>query len=346
MASSGSFGVLSNLTGKVDQGIDFGGTGAIPALGPAVVTDITYSHIKQDQPGQGPWPVVVYKLLGGPHRGQYVYVAENFTPQVKVGDHLRQGQSIGHANGSFPYIEVGFNQGPTGWRAYGSPDSPQPQGYAMRSFVASQIGHTKVTGAHTVSGGSAGAKNPDGTYGKHHRTADEVKLILQGLLDGRITKAQAAKQIGVPASAITSAPLDGIPFGGSLQAAADTFLHPFKDLAAFFSWLVSPRGLETIGGGILMLMGIYLLVRQVGLAADVPIPSPIQVAAKAIPGAGAAPKRSAPSRSPVGPSERPATRRQQVVHHYHPAGSPASERNDRASRARPISDPATNEIPF
>ena len=134
MANWGIFGP-SNYAG-VDQGVDFRGAGQIPALGPATVTDVGRAHIIEG----GTYPYVVYRLDSGPYRGRYVYVAENFVPAVHVGQHLKEGQSMGAALGSYPFIEIGFNKTPQGWNAVAPLGGATATGQAMKRYIYGLIG--------------------------------------------------------------------------------------------------------------------------------------------------------------------------------------------------------------
>jgi hypothetical protein len=155
-----SFGIFSpgNYAGT-DQGVDFSGSGPIPALGPGVVTDVGVTN--GDIQGARDY-FVVYQLTAGPFKGQHVYVAENFAPTVKVGQKLKLGQSVGQAPGNYPYIEVGFNQGGQGWSPvaalYPDPHGPKAAGDAMWKYIQGVIGlGPKVTGA---TGGVPGGDLP------------------------------------------------------------------------------------------------------------------------------------------------------------------------------------------
>jgi murein DD-endopeptidase MepM/ murein hydrolase activator NlpD len=91
---------LGATEGRIDEGVDFTGSGPIVAIGDAVI-------LKTGAPG---WPEgggVLYRLLGGSHAGQIIYVYEGIAATVHAGDHVAAGQQIGSyvPGGS---IEVGF----------------------------------------------------------------------------------------------------------------------------------------------------------------------------------------------------------------------------------------------
>jgi hypothetical protein len=121
----------------VDQGVDFTGKGAIPALAAGRVTDVGSSGIIEG----GSYPYVVYQLTSGPYKGRHVYVAENFTPTVKVGQTVQAGQPIGIAKGSYPGIEIGFNKAAKGWDPqaplYPNPHGPKAAGQQMLAYLKS-----------------------------------------------------------------------------------------------------------------------------------------------------------------------------------------------------------------
>lgn len=142
MATSRSrprWGVLShgNYAGT-DQGVDFTGSGPIPALDKGKVTAVRTVSIEEG----GSYPLVAYQLQAGPYKGRYVYVMENFQPQVQRGQQLEQGDPIGEAAGRYPYIEYGFASGPDGSPAaplYPNPHAPKAEGETMWSYMQGLI---------------------------------------------------------------------------------------------------------------------------------------------------------------------------------------------------------------
>jgi hypothetical protein len=87
---------------RIDQGVDYGGSGPIEALGPGKVVLVSNRDTGWGN-GDG-W--VSYQLTAGRYAGAYIYVAEGITPTVHVGDVLAAGQQIGAFNGHS--IEIGF----------------------------------------------------------------------------------------------------------------------------------------------------------------------------------------------------------------------------------------------
>jgi murein DD-endopeptidase MepM/ murein hydrolase activator NlpD len=88
------------VTGRIDQGVDFVGTGPIVAIGDAKV-------LRVGAPG---WPEeggVLYQLLDGPLKGETVFVYEGVDATVQAGQTVKAGQQIAgfRPGGS---IEIGF----------------------------------------------------------------------------------------------------------------------------------------------------------------------------------------------------------------------------------------------
>lgn len=86
----------------VDQGVDYGGTGGVYALGRA---RITFVSTNSGWPGGG---AISYTLLDGPAAGKGVYLAENITPQVGIGDVVDSDTVIATMHNAYPYTESGW----------------------------------------------------------------------------------------------------------------------------------------------------------------------------------------------------------------------------------------------
>ena len=91
---------------RIDQGVDYAGTGPILALGSGRVTKAT--NMDPDWLDGG---VVVYRLSQGPFAGKYVYLAENITVNVKKGQTVRAGEKIATLHDAYPYLETGWAAG-------------------------------------------------------------------------------------------------------------------------------------------------------------------------------------------------------------------------------------------
>jgi hypothetical protein len=98
---------LRDITGlipeRVDMGCDFGGTGPIYALGNAVITNATADN--SGWPGGG-W--ITYQLTSGPATGLQVYVAEDVTPAVQVGQKVTSSTVVANMFDGSAGIETGW----------------------------------------------------------------------------------------------------------------------------------------------------------------------------------------------------------------------------------------------
>jgi hypothetical protein len=95
----------ANLTPeRIDQGVDYSGSGTLGAIGNGKVTYVGTS-------GTG-WPgaFVEYQLTDGADAGRYVYYAESISPAagLHVGQTVRAGQPIASIQGG---IEIGWGSG-------------------------------------------------------------------------------------------------------------------------------------------------------------------------------------------------------------------------------------------
>ena len=110
-AVSGYLNPLRAVSGlvpeRVDEGADFGGSGPVYALGDAVVTNAGQNS---GWPGGG-W--ITYRLTDGPAAGLMVYLAEDVTPAVQVGQRVSSATVIANMFNGGDGIETGWAQ-PTG----------------------------------------------------------------------------------------------------------------------------------------------------------------------------------------------------------------------------------------
>jgi hypothetical protein len=94
------------VKGRIDQGVDYVGQGAINAIGNARILRVGapgWPNGGAGPAGQG----VLYRLLDGPQAGQNVFVYEGLKVTVKAGEEVVAGQRIGtFYPGSS--IEIGF----------------------------------------------------------------------------------------------------------------------------------------------------------------------------------------------------------------------------------------------
>ena len=97
--------VTSLVPQEIDQGVDYCASGPIYALGDAVVTNLY-------DPG---WPsgvFISYRLSGGPAKGRYVYVAEDVTPKVVIGEHVTAATVVGVVHDAKTCLETGWADPP------------------------------------------------------------------------------------------------------------------------------------------------------------------------------------------------------------------------------------------
>jgi hypothetical protein len=88
---------------RVDMGVDFGGSGDIYALGNGVVMSAEATN--SGWPGGG---FITYQLTNGPAQGLVVYVAEDVTPMVQVGQDVTSSTVIAHMFDGADGIETGW----------------------------------------------------------------------------------------------------------------------------------------------------------------------------------------------------------------------------------------------
>jgi murein DD-endopeptidase MepM/ murein hydrolase activator NlpD len=87
---------------RIDEGVDFTGSGPVYALGDAVITNAGYNG---GWPGGG-W--ITYQLTNGPDAGLMVYLAEDVTATVQVGQHVTPSTVIANMFQGGDGIETGW----------------------------------------------------------------------------------------------------------------------------------------------------------------------------------------------------------------------------------------------
>ncbi len=125
-------GISGLVPERIDDGVDFTGLGPVYALGDAVVTGATGTNY--GWPGGG-W--ITYRLTGGPAAGLVVYVAEDITPAVAVGQRVSPSTMIGTMFAGGDGIETGWAQ-PTGLSA--ESQLPQAGGIGGNGPFPTRIG--------------------------------------------------------------------------------------------------------------------------------------------------------------------------------------------------------------
>lgn len=272
-----NFGILTadNYAGT-DQGVDFKGAGAIPALGSGVVTDVGKVHIIEG----GAWPYVVYRLNSGPYKGHFVYVMENFVPTVKKGSRVVLGQTIGRSPGKFPYIEIGFNRTATGLNPV-APLGPNahaatPAGSTMWNYIQ----------------GLAGLKRGGGG--------------ITGALGGA---ADAAGSAAETAAGVFTDPLGaaGSLFGKGASAAGNAIAQPLEEIA-----MKMLDAFAIAGGGFVFIFGFALVAADIGLSSKAGRAVAAVPAGRFIARAASPSSRRAASSAPATPSR--AEERREEIH--------------------------------
>jgi murein DD-endopeptidase MepM/ murein hydrolase activator NlpD len=139
---------------RIDQGVDYAGTGSLGAIGPGVVTQVVPTGSGWE--GEG---YVEYKLTAGPDAGKSVFYAEGVTPTVSVGQTLSAGQQVATLIPGSPHgIEIGWAAG-KGEEAYATAygggyteGQPTAAGKAFSDLVASLGGPAGLTEGKPVTG--------------------------------------------------------------------------------------------------------------------------------------------------------------------------------------------------
>ncbi len=93
---------------RVDQGVDYAGSGALEAIGPGRITYLATSNTG--------WPgaFIEYELTSGADAGCYVYYAEGVVPAdgLSVGQAVSAGQTLATIIPKYPTgIELGWGSG-------------------------------------------------------------------------------------------------------------------------------------------------------------------------------------------------------------------------------------------
>ncbi len=141
---------------RIDQGVDYAGSGTLGALGPGVVTQVTPSGSGWEGGGY-----VEYKLTAGPYAGRYVYYAEGVTPTVSVGQTLTPGQAVATIiPGSSTGVEIGWGSG-QGESAYASAEGG---GYSEGAMTAAGKSFSDLIASLGGPAGLAEGRQVTGTF--------------------------------------------------------------------------------------------------------------------------------------------------------------------------------------
>jgi LysM repeat protein len=190
------------IPSRVDQGVDYTGTGAVYALGDGTITNVRNSG----------WPggtFIGLHLSDGPDAGKYVYYAEDINPAVGAGQSLTAGEMIGYATGSG--IEVGWAAPPgtgqsmadhTGQTRAGL--ARGDAGYYPTAYGASFSDLIQSLGgpAGTVKGPVQGTVTT--TTGDVHPLAQTASQLAGVPATAAQYIIQAAKALGLPAAVVAA----------------------------------------------------------------------------------------------------------------------------------------------
>lgn len=97
--------VTSLLPQEVDQGVDYCAAGPLYAIGDGTVVSVYDNQ----------WPsgvFISYRLESGPAKGRYVYVAEDVTPKVRIGQSVTPNTVLAVANDAKTCLETGWADPP------------------------------------------------------------------------------------------------------------------------------------------------------------------------------------------------------------------------------------------
>ncbi len=143
-------GITSLVPQEIDQGVDYCGSGPIYALGDGVVKNV-YSN---------QWPsgvFISYQLSNGPAKGLFVYVAEDVTPEVHVGETLTPTTEVAVLNDAKTCLETGWADPPA------SPE--RAAAHAEYNGVNSTAYGLNFSALLEVLGARPGLPQPDGPPG-------------------------------------------------------------------------------------------------------------------------------------------------------------------------------------
>jgi hypothetical protein len=110
------FRAIANLVPeRIDQGVDYGGSGSIYALGPGTI-DLYRNRNDTGWPGG---TFISYKLSDGPASGKVIYLAENIdlNPALKSGSFVFNGTILGTLVNASPDSESGWGVAGAGYTA-------------------------------------------------------------------------------------------------------------------------------------------------------------------------------------------------------------------------------------
>lgn len=245
--------VGSGLTqGRVDQGVDYSGSGPLYALGSGTIVNTTNSG----------WPnntFVVLKLDQPVNGQQYIYYAEDLTPSVKVGQKVTAGQQIGQANGGGNGIELGYassNLGQAASAGQFTGSNATPLGQDFLSFIEN-LGSAAGRGSGGSGTGTSGGDTTPST-GTATGTAPDPGSAPGGI-------------VGFAES---------IPLMGSLFSAIEPLLHAVATVIDYSFGVFEPgqgQRFLFIAGAIVLLFLSYKALASAGAVPEGLVPKVVPV---------------------------------------------------------------------
>ncbi len=172
-----------------------------------------------------------------------------------------------HFGGRYP--SSGAPQDAKGAQAWAN--SPQGIGYALAGIAQVAKGQTGAAAINSI--------------------VRQFEQPRADLVDAEVRNSVASYQAGETPGAPGSfsqlvnaggqgSPLGGFPGGGTIQSAANTVTGGISGVESALKFLFSARFLEIAGGGILVVVALVGLMREVGFS----VPVPLAAAASAAPG--------------------------------------------------------------
>lgn len=157
---------------RIDEGVDYSGSGPIKAMGTATITvvDRGTSRFWANQFGN----VVVERMDDGPLQGVSIYNAENCTPSpaLHVGQHVTAATTLCRLHDQFPFLEIGFAQRnrsgvPSAWVVYRHVPDGSKTAYGVD--FSHLLGDLGAPEGNTNNGSGDKSYDPSRTVGKLRR---------------------------------------------------------------------------------------------------------------------------------------------------------------------------------
>ncbi len=250
--------VPSGLYEGVDQGVDYSASPGdyLFAVASGVVSKISPAGSWAGGTGEAAYVTLDTPIVAGGRTYKQVYYAEEH-PVVTLGQHVYAGDRV--AQFVQDQSEIGFAEG-------NEPAAPRPAPRPANQWT--QAGQD-FRDWMTASGGAAPPSSPSATTPQ--TTTPDVS---GGGIGGAV---KSGLCLGCSLPIIKDTPIcSACKAAVGAEAGAVGAITSIPDALAF---LFSYRFLEIVGGGLLLLVGLFLLGRQLGVT--VPVPGPVGAAAVA-----------------------------------------------------------------